>query len=371
MPTIEVPPVFVMWLGLLILPLLPQKMRPAAFLAFPLSALFLVLTIPVGTVRTMPFAHYELVVLQVTLLNRVFGIIFALIALLGGIYSLHLRETGQQSAALLYAGGAFGVTFCGDFFTLLVCWEVMAAGSTYLIWASRSKEAQDAGMQRLAGQRFARRLFEQHELRATAEADAVGRGRAHVEELRATRRDEGIVAAAEARDGTLAVLAPHFAQGLYPVRIARDARGHVVIAPGAGTNTTDAFAPASRTASRAVFQTGSPQASVPPRPGVTPPSTFVPNSSDRFVCSWPVLPMPCTISFVFASTRMLMRSSHVQQRRPSVRPRQASRQSSCLHPTGSHAPLRRWCPRAARPSARQSAPPAVPAICLLRPHRRE
>ncbi|MBK9469181.1 MAG: NAD+ synthase [Gammaproteobacteria bacterium] len=36
-----------------------------------------------------------------------------------------------------------------------------------------------------------------------------------------------------ARDGTLAVLAPHFAQGLYPVRIARDARGHVVIAPGA------------------------------------------------------------------------------------------------------------------------------------------
>lgn len=149
MPTIEVPPVFVMWLGLLILPLLPQKMRPAAFLAFPLSALFLVLTIPVGTVRTMPFAHYELVVLQVTLLNRVFGIIFALIALLGGIYSLHLRETGQQSAALLYAGGALGVTFCGDFFTLLVCWEVMAAGSTYLIWASRSKEAQDAGMRYL------------------------------------------------------------------------------------------------------------------------------------------------------------------------------------------------------------------------------
>jgi NAD+ synthase (glutamine-hydrolysing) len=36
-----------------------------------------------------------------------------------------------------------------------------------------------------------------------------------------------------ARDGTLAVLAPHFAQGLYPVRIARDAQGHVVIAPGA------------------------------------------------------------------------------------------------------------------------------------------
>ncbi len=146
---IELPPVLAMWAGFIILPLLPQKIRPAAFLAFPLAALFLVLTIPLGTVVTIPFANYELVVLQVTKLSRAFGIIFALIAFLGGIYSLHMRETGQQMAALLYAGGALGVTFCGDFFTLLVCWELMAAGSTYLIWARRTQEAQDAGMRYL------------------------------------------------------------------------------------------------------------------------------------------------------------------------------------------------------------------------------
>jgi NAD+ synthase (glutamine-hydrolysing) len=35
------------------------------------------------------------------------------------------------------------------------------------------------------------------------------------------------------RDGTLAVLAPHFAQGLYPVRIARDARATSGSLPGA------------------------------------------------------------------------------------------------------------------------------------------
>ena len=149
MPIIELPPVFAMWLGLLILPLLPQKTRSAAFLAFPLAALILVLTIPVGTVMTVPFVSYELVILRVTDLSRVFGIIFALIALMGGIYSLHMRETGQQCAALLYAGGALGVTFCGDFFTLLVCWEVMVVGSTYLIWARRTKEAQGAGMRYL------------------------------------------------------------------------------------------------------------------------------------------------------------------------------------------------------------------------------
>ncbi len=146
---IELPPVLVMWLGLIILPLLPKNARPAAFLAFPIAALVLILTIPLGTVVTMPFAHYELVVLQVTQLSRVFGIIFALIAFFCGVYALHMRETGQQAAALLYAGGALGVTFCGDFFTLLVCWEIMAAGSTYLIWAQRTKSSQQAGMRYL------------------------------------------------------------------------------------------------------------------------------------------------------------------------------------------------------------------------------
>lgn len=145
----ELPPVLPMWLGLILLPLLPQRFRPAAFVVFPLAALALVLTTPLGTVVTLPFAHYELVVLQVTQLSRAFGIIFALIAFMGGVYSLHMRETGQQAAALLYAGGALGVTFCGDFFTLLVCWEVMAAGSTYLIWARRTDEAQQAGMRYL------------------------------------------------------------------------------------------------------------------------------------------------------------------------------------------------------------------------------
>ncbi|GAB6061096.1 Na(+)/H(+) antiporter subunit D [Desulfonatronum parangueonense] len=146
---IELPPVLVMWLGLLILPLLPKNFRPAAFLAFPFAALILVLTIPLGTVVTMPFATYELVVLEVTQISRVFGIIFALIAFLCGVYALHMRDTGQQAAALLYSGGALGVTFCGDFFTLLVCWEVMAAGSTYLIWARRTDSAQRAGMRYL------------------------------------------------------------------------------------------------------------------------------------------------------------------------------------------------------------------------------
>ena len=47
-------------------------------------------------------------------------------------------------------------------------------------------------------------------------------------------------------------------------------------APGGGTKITDAFAPVSRTASETVLKTGQPSWVVPPFPGVTPPTTWVP-----------------------------------------------------------------------------------------------
>lgn len=145
----EIPPVLAMLLGLIILPILPVCSRSAAFILFPFLALLLVLTLPLGAERTFSFLDYTLVPLQVDQLSRAFGIIFALIACLGGIYSLHLRDTGQQTAALLYAGGALGVTFCGDFFTLLVFWELMAVSSAYLIWARRTTASDKAGMRYL------------------------------------------------------------------------------------------------------------------------------------------------------------------------------------------------------------------------------
>ena len=146
---VEIPPAWVLWGGVVLLPLLPRSLRPAACCLLPAAALALVLALPVGASLRLAFGPYELAVLEFTRLGRVFAIIFALIALLGGIYSLHLREAGQQGAALLYAGGALGVACCGDLFTLLFCWEVMTAGSTWLIWASRDRESRAAGMRYL------------------------------------------------------------------------------------------------------------------------------------------------------------------------------------------------------------------------------
>ncbi len=145
----ELPPFVFLILGGLILPLVPRKLRAAAFLVFPALALTAIWTNPEGAVVSAEFFKYELTLMRVDALSRVFGIVLALITLIGGIYSYHLEDTGQRVAALLYSGGGLGVAFAGDFFTLLICWELMAVASTYLIWARRSQEALRAGMRYL------------------------------------------------------------------------------------------------------------------------------------------------------------------------------------------------------------------------------
>lgn len=135
--------------GAFVLPVLPQKSRQAAFLAFPLIALGVLWQFPEGYTLTVPFASYELVPVYVDSLSKIFGTIFAMIAVIGGIYAYHLKDLGQQTSALAYAGGAIGVTFAGDYFTLFVFWELMAVSSTYLIWARRTQETDRAGMRYL------------------------------------------------------------------------------------------------------------------------------------------------------------------------------------------------------------------------------
>ncbi len=144
-----IPPAFVMILGAMLLPFLAKKIRSLSFLFFTFSTLMLVLWLPDGANLTGRVMTYTLVLCRVDSLSRIFGIIFAFIAFAGGIYAFHIKDTGQQVSALLYAGSALGVTFAGDFFTLFIYWEIMAVASTYLIWARRSPESWKAGMRYL------------------------------------------------------------------------------------------------------------------------------------------------------------------------------------------------------------------------------
>lgn len=63
----------------------------------------------------MPFLNgIDLYLIQVDRLNWVFGLIFSMMAAIGGIYSMHNKSWMEALASMCYAGGALGVTLCGD-----------------------------------------------------------------------------------------------------------------------------------------------------------------------------------------------------------------------------------------------------------------
>ncbi len=139
------PPFVLFFAGALALPILPRALRGWAFLLPPIGALWLLWGLAEGASVTMPFLLWEIEPLRVDRLSLLFGWVFSIAALAGGVFALHLRDTGQQVAALLYAGSTLGVVFAGDLFTLLVFWEVMAVTSAYLVWARRTPESHAAG----------------------------------------------------------------------------------------------------------------------------------------------------------------------------------------------------------------------------------
>ena len=81
-------------------------------------------------------------------------------------------------------------------------------------------------------------------------------------------------------------------------------------AKGGGTKITDVSAAVLFTASCTVLNIGQPSCVVPPLPGVTPPTIWVPYSAQALAWNVPSRPVsPCTITRVDLFTRMLMNSS--------------------------------------------------------------
>jgi len=141
----SLPPGLIFILGAVLLPLLPGKIRSATYLVFPLLAFATIVNLEVGSSLVVPVLSWELVLLQVDRLSLAFGYVFIIMTFLGGIYAFHVKDVGQQSASLLYAGSALGVCFAGDLLTLFVFWELMLVGSSLLIWSRRTAQSGRAG----------------------------------------------------------------------------------------------------------------------------------------------------------------------------------------------------------------------------------
>jgi len=141
-----IPPAFIFIAGGLLLPFLKvRRFKQMLQLLIPVIAFIDLLYMGQGTYWTCHFLGYELVLGRVDKLSLCFGYAFVIIAFIGMVYALHVKEDGQHVAAFLYIGSTLGVVFAGDLFTLYVFWEIMAVASVFLIWYRKDRKALDAG----------------------------------------------------------------------------------------------------------------------------------------------------------------------------------------------------------------------------------
>jgi multicomponent Na+:H+ antiporter subunit D len=110
--------------------------RSVVVLAAPLAAGVLLWLLPEGNGALASVLGREVTLLRVDRLARVFATIFAIMAFAGGLFALGQKSRLEVPAALVYAGAAMGAALAGDLLTLFVFWEVMAIGSTMVLWSA-------------------------------------------------------------------------------------------------------------------------------------------------------------------------------------------------------------------------------------------
>ncbi|MCP3951482.1 MAG: Na(+)/H(+) antiporter subunit D [Desulfobacterales bacterium] len=141
-----VPPAFIFMAGALLVPILKGRLKTIYLILLPVLAFANLLAMENGTYWIVGFLGQDLIFGRVDRLSMVFGYVFVLITFIGVIYALHVKDDGQHVAALLYAGGALGVTFVGDLMSLYIFWEAMALASVFLILARRTADANKAAL---------------------------------------------------------------------------------------------------------------------------------------------------------------------------------------------------------------------------------
>jgi multicomponent Na+:H+ antiporter subunit D len=126
------------------------RLRGAIALGAPLAAAWIVWAAPEGPVWAGAWLGLEIIPYAVDRLSRLFALIFAIMAFGGALFALNQASRLELPAALVYAGAAIGAVLAGDVITLFVFWELMALGSTLVIWCAGTASAYRASMRYMA-----------------------------------------------------------------------------------------------------------------------------------------------------------------------------------------------------------------------------
>ena len=142
-------PGLVLIAGAWLIPLLKGAAKRVVMILVPAVALIDCLLLQPGTYGVVRFIGQDLTFGRVDRLSLVFAYVFALMALVGMVYALHVKDDAQHVSALTYAGSALGITFAGDFLSLFLFWELAAVSAVFLVWLRRERTAVAAGFRYL------------------------------------------------------------------------------------------------------------------------------------------------------------------------------------------------------------------------------
>ncbi|TKB23619.1 Na(+)/H(+) antiporter subunit D [Desulfopila sp. IMCC35006] len=148
MTTSFIHPALILICGALILPFIKEPFRKLYLCSVPILTFLDVIYLSWhpgvhGVVTFM--GEWTLTFGRVDSLSMVFGFIMALMAIIGTVYGLHVKDNLQHIAAWFYVSGSLGVIYCGDYLVLFLFWEMMAFASTFLVWFNKDDGALAAG----------------------------------------------------------------------------------------------------------------------------------------------------------------------------------------------------------------------------------
>ncbi len=148
----ELSPGLILIIGAVLVPILRGRARSIFMLALPILAFALTLSLPQGIHGQFDLFDMTLTTVRVDGFSLIFAYAFLLASLIAIIYALHVDDTLQQIASLIYAGSAISAVFAGDLLTFFVFWEGTTIGSVILIFAARTRRSYGAGMRYLVVQ---------------------------------------------------------------------------------------------------------------------------------------------------------------------------------------------------------------------------
>ena len=123
--------------------------RATFLLAGTVAALVAAGSLAPGVHWAYALGDYQLQLLRVDALSHLFGLIFTLIMVIGAVYALHATRAREHAATLVYAGGALGVVYAGDWVSAFAWWELMAMASVVVVWSGDTARARAAGFRYL------------------------------------------------------------------------------------------------------------------------------------------------------------------------------------------------------------------------------